>query len=548
MGRTAKIDAYPLSQALTRRVVAYLNVFRLCLGVALLLAWKADALVGDTAIHDSNYAPGTLVTYIAAAILLVFEFRRARRNVFSLAHASLLLDLVMISLLTYLFGGLASGLAVLLVFTAVAAAVLLPLRRALFIAALATLFVIGDSVAGGMLRSGHVEHLVRAGLYGVTLFVITILTHTLAKWARDFRLIAERQMASLDRLEQVNELIIKRMRSGVLAVDRDGEIRMMNESAWFLLGNPSAADRMLQSVSPELHSALEHWRREPRTESSPVRLAGSQAEVIPHFVRLPAGREISELVFLEDSDVVARRALELSGQSLARLSTGIAHEIRNPLAAVSHAAQLLAESPDLAESDARMVDIITKHARRMNRIVENILQISRREKAQPEIIDLREWLVEVQAEFSGVHPEYRFELRVAGGEQPVTVLFDRSQLHQVVWKLMENAVQHLGDDNPLPRLTLRLDGGERAGFCLLSVEDNGLGIPEERIGNIFDPFVTTRREGSGLGLYIARQLCESNQAELTVDSVPGELTRFHIRMSLAAGHAASGGQQRQVAT
>ena len=547
MGRTAKIDAYPLSQALTRRVVAYLNVFRLSLSVALLLAWNMDALVQDTTIHNKVFAPGALLLYIAVAASLIFEFRRARLNVFSLAQASLLLDLVMFSLLTYLFGGLASGLAVLLVFTTVAAAVLLPLRRALFIASLATLVVIGDAVAGGLLRSGHVEYLVRAGLYGVTLFVITILTHTLARWARDFRLIAERQMVSLSRLEQINELIIKRMRSGVLAVDSAGEIRMMNESAWFLLGNPNAADRMLQSVSPELHAALEQWRQEPRTESSPVRMAGSQAEVIPHFVALPAGREISELVFLEDSDIVARRALELSGQTLARLSTGIAHEIRNPLAAVSHAAQLLAESPDLAEADARLVEMITKHARRMKRIIENILQISRREKAQPEIIDLREWLRELQAEFSGVHPGYRFELRMAGDE-PVTVLFDRSQLHQAVWKLMENAMQHLGDDNAVPRLTLRLDPGERAGFCLLSVEDNGLGIPEERIGKIFEPFVTTRREGSGLGLYIARQLCESNQAELTVDSVPGELTRFHIRMSLAMGQAASSDQHKQVAT
>jgi two-component system sensor histidine kinase PilS (NtrC family) len=116
------------------------------------------------------------------------------------------------------------------------------------------------------------------------------------------------------------------------------------------------------------------------------------------------------------------------------------------------------------------------------------------------------------------------------------VLFDRSQLHQAIWKLMENALQHAGDENSAPRVRIKMESMAGTGYCVVSIEDNGPGIPEQQIERIFEPFYTTHKQGSGLGLYIARQLCEVNQAELTVDSTPGEGTRFHIRLALARGN------------
>jgi two-component system sensor histidine kinase PilS (NtrC family) len=535
MRLAADNEAHPLSRALTRRVVAYLNIFRLSISLALLGAWTWGALIESPLFAGSSWPPLSLALYLAIALALLFETRGEGRDIFQIARRSLVLDVIVISLLCYMFGGIDSGLAVLLVFTATAAAVLLSFERALFVAALAALGLIGESIIGGYLRNGQPDELLTAGLYGLTLFVITAMTHVLARWGRDFRLIAERQMITLSRLEQINEVIIKRMRSGVLAIDRNGEIRMMNESAWFLLGSPEAAERVLAAVAPRLRAALDAWVEDPRMDSEAITLEASQAEVVPQFVALPAGREISVLIFLEDNDVVARRAVELSSQTLAKLSTSIAHEIRNPLAAVSHAAQLLAENRALGEQEMRMVDIIGKQSRRMNEIIENILQISRREKSQAELIELEPWLEEVRQEFVGAWPGHPFGLRSDDGTENSVVLFDRSQLRQVLWTLMENAVQHLGEISEPPRLLLDVAVDQGAGFCVLSVIDNGAGIPEDRIGSIFEPFFTTRKEGSGLGLFIARQLCEANQAELTVDSRPGEQTRFHIRMPLASG-------------
>jgi two-component system sensor histidine kinase PilS (NtrC family) len=543
MVKLANLRDYPLSPELTGRVLDYLNGFRLFIALALFIAYLAGVLVQAAPFESSTFAGAVLLVYLGFSVYFIVTARRPGARSNELALQSLLLDVLLITLLLNTF----SGVAMLLFFVGAAAGIVLPLRLALLVAALASLGVLSQP-AVTLLFVGNVDpdQLITAALFGVTLFVLTVMTHLLANWARGYRLIAERQMLSISRLQQINELVIRRLRSGVVAVDADGEIRMMNESAWFLLGSPPAGQRRLAEIAPELNRALQDWQHDPRLEPQTLALDASQAEVVPKFVSLPAGHEVAVIVFLEDNDVVSQRALEMSALSLAELSTSIAHEIRNPLAAISHAAQLLAE--DSAQDDGldggfdgsqqRLVKIIRNHARRMNEIIENVLQLSRREKSSHELIHLDDWLHELLEEFNGSSPDLRFGLRGVEEAPDTWVLFDRSQLHQVLWKLMENAVQHMGEEHPDPRLELRLRREPETAYCVVSVEDNGPGIPGDRIGRIFEPFYTTRKAGSGLGLYIARQLCEANGAELAVDSVPDQRTRFRIRMPLSSGPGA----------
>jgi two-component system sensor histidine kinase PilS (NtrC family) len=533
MSQTADFTNYPLPEALTRRVVTYLNVFRLFISFALTVAFFTGLLVKAYYLDSGAIAGTMLISYFVMAIYLAIEARRRSAQHFILAQISLFTDILFLSTLLFLFGGLESGLAVLLIFASAAAATLLPLRMALFLASLVVLALIGESVAGVLLRAETFTGLVQAGLYGVTTFIITLLVNLLSFWLRDYRLLSEQQARELTRLEQINELIIRRMRSGVLAVDGDCRIQLMNESAWFLLGSPSGQRKFLADISPELDGAMAEWRSNPSRDIEPLTLHASQAKVVPKFVSLPGTVEIRVLIFLEDNDVVAQRALELSASSLAKLSGSIAHEIRNPLAAVSHAAQLLAEAEDIPKSDARLVDIIHKQSRRMNDIVENILQLSRREKSRPEIFDLNGWLEKIVEEFKGAMPAVEIDLGTDFSKEEVLVLFDRSQLHQAVWKLMENALQHAGREGVTPNIRIKTERQPDTGYCLISVEDNGPGIPDEQITHIFEPFYTTHQQGSGLGLYIARQLCEVNQAELTVESSPEAGTRFQVRLALA---------------
>jgi two-component system sensor histidine kinase PilS (NtrC family) len=385
---------------------------------------------------------------------------------------------------------------------------------------------------------GPAQPMIQAGLYSVTAMVSAIMANQLAYWARDYRLIAEKQKETLTELEQVNELIIRRMRTGVIAVDETGLIRVMNESAWFQMGSPSVRQCPLKSLSPRLDQALTDWKMNTTADPRPVVLEPSQAQVLPGFVALPGNSGVGAMIFLTDNNVVARRAVELSVNSLAKLSGSIAHEIRNPLAALNHASQLLEESPQIRLPEMRLINIIQNHAKRMNGIIENILQLSRREQSQPELIPLHVFLPEFASEFQASQVSRQLDFQSAIDlEKETYVLYDKSQLSQCLWKLLDNAVDHASRDKSIPKVRLALTRQEQSGFCVITVADNGPGINQSQIGQIFEPFYTTRKEGSGLGLYIAKQLCEANQAELTVDSKPGEGAFFHVRLALA--HAVS---------
>lgn len=540
MTAKANINSYPLPKALTRRVLTYLNVFRLFISLVLLAAFFGGVLATSGTPDKVVIAGTVLISYFVMAVFIANEAIRKTSKPYLIAQISLFNDVLFLSVLLFIFGGLDSGIALLLIFTSACAAILLSIRLALFISSLAVLAFVGQALWSLLVDGGSQTDLIRAGLYGITTFIVTVLVNILSYWLKDYRLIAEQQAVELTRLEQINELVIRRMRSGVLALDTEDNIQLMNESAWFLLGSPPASKKALSEVSPELDGTLKNWRKNPSLDIEPVSLKASQAKVLPKFVSLPGSTSIRVLIFLEDNDVVYQRALELSANSLAQLSGNIAHEIRNPLAAISHAAQLLDESDDIVDADLRLVDIIHNQSRRMNGIIENILQLSRREKSRPDIFEIKQWLQNLKDEVADAMPEMDLELDLGHSKKEKLVMFDRGQLHQVFWQLLENAMRHAGRDGVPPQVVLRITHQPSTGYCVISVIDNGMGIEVEQMAHIFDPFFTTHKQGSGLGLYISRQLCEVNQAELTVDSTPGKGTRFYVRIALARSETKTG--------
>ena len=538
MSQKVLLSNFPLPEALTHRVISYLSYFRLLITLILLYAFFTDLVALPLAMDESAIGGAVLISYFVMAIYLYFDIRRQNSRPYAATLATLITDVIFLSVLLFIFGPLESSIAILLIFASVSAAILLPMRVALFFASIVVLAFIGESLIGWLVRGESRAELIQAGLYGTTVLATSILGNLLARWLKDYRLTAERQAARLTRMEQINELVIRRMRNGVLAVDSEGQIQLINESAWFLLGSPTADQRTLSKISPQLNTALTDWYDNPSVEIAPIIVYGSQARVVPKFVALPGASSIRVLIFLEDNEVISQRAVEMSAHLLANLSGSIAHEIRNPLAAISHAAQLLEESEEIAESDLRLVDIIHTQSSRMNGIVENILQLSRHEKSRPDIFELAPFLTEIAEETRKSLPGIRLTLDINPEEKETLVLFDRSQLHQAVWKLLENANRHARLDAAIPQVILSMKRLQRTGYCVISVEDNGPGIPETNMERIFDPFFTTHKQGSGLGLYIARQLCDINQAELTVDSVINSYSRFHIRLALTRSEKA----------
>jgi two-component system sensor histidine kinase PilS (NtrC family) len=528
----APTNPYPLPEILTRRIVAYLGIYRLVIALLLMAGQFSLFTVSTFSNLQSALAPAVLLAYLLFAAFQLFMAQSRSNNPHLLARNVLLADTIFLGSLLFLLTNFNSGIPILLVFACAMAGMLLPLRLALFIAAVTTLSLIGQAAFSG-LRDGEVtDHVLNAAVYGATAMVICLLSHHLAYWARDYRLIAEQQEVQISDLEAINETIIRNMSTGILAVDANRRIRIMNEYAWFLLGSPRVRELLLHDLSPRLDRLVEKWMSNPTTDVNPVLLETSQANILPTLAFLPGEEKPGALVILNDETVISRRALELSANSLAKLSGSIAHEIRNPLAALTHAAQLLDESPSITLNDMRLTNIILDQSKRMNGIVENILQLSRQEQSRPEPVELNSFLKSLADEFRSSQgaSHLGFDLLMETGK--TLVVFDKSQLHQCLWKLLDNTIHHASVKRP-PHALLKMRKDDSAGYCVITVEDNGPGIPNSRISDIFEPFYTTRKEGSGLGLYVARQLCEANQAELTVDSQPGVGTAFHIRMGLA---------------
>jgi two-component system sensor histidine kinase PilS (NtrC family) len=512
---------------LTRRSLNYLAVFRIGLAaVVVAVAFSGNAeLTGPEYKHFLARAAG--LTYVGSALAFAFFQWKPIFDYQELARFSLVTDIVLLLLVLHCFGGLSTGLAILLIFVVGISGLLLPLQTALFFASLISLGIILEAwIAGNGGISGTLA--LQAGIYGIATFVTALACSLLGRWGREYQLLAERRRDDLVGLEQVNDLIIRRMRSGVMVVDSELKVRQMNESAWYLLGSPPVGEERLKVIAPPLVERLELWRKTGRSEDEALLMKSTQAAVVPQFVRLPGVIGEATLIFLEDTSVVSRRARDLAQASLARLSASIAHEIRNPLGALSHAAQLLGESPDLQKQDKRLVQIIHDHTVRMNDIVENVLKLSRRERASVENVNISDWIRGLGEEFRKQHELPESRVRIEAPRSRIEVMMDPTQLQQAVSNLMENALRHASSDTHQPTITLRLSPIRGHREMALDIIDDGPGIPLEKRSQIFEPFFTTHKQGSGLGLFLARQLCDASQAPLEYVQIPNAGACFRI--------------------
>ena len=247
----------------------------------------------------------------------------------------------------------------------------------------------------------------------------------------------------------------------------------------------------------------------------------------PSFISLQRGEQQHTLVFLDDISQIAQQAQQLKLASLGRLTAGIAHEIRNPLGAISHAAQLLQESEDLQGPDQRLAQIIQDHSKRMNLVIENVLQLSRRRQAEPQLLDLKYWLHRFASEFRSSAPSDRqIHLETRGGS--LQTRMDPHQLTQVLTNLVQNGLRYSAQQHRLGQVWLQLFRDEKSDLPVLEVLDDGPGVSAEQEQHIFEPFFTTENKGTGLGLYISRELCQSNQARLDYKPREGGGSCFRI--------------------
>ncbi|MDH3371015.1 MAG: PAS domain-containing sensor histidine kinase [Gammaproteobacteria bacterium] len=509
------------------KLLEYFNFYRLALALA---AASIAITVGKFSPFGEAH-PGlflsTSIVFALISVTAVFSIHWRTPDYDSQAALLAFADVTLLTIIMHASGGISSGLGLMLVVAIAGTSLMLGKQLTIFYASLATIAV-GIEYWWGWLTGGKaadtemLQDFPQVGLFGVGLFATAFFGYLLANRLRATEELAQSRGVDVVNLTQLNELVIQRMQSGVVICDPQGNIRMMNQAAQKYLGLHNDADKNspLNEISPDLAIQLFQWLGNTAlNRGRKVFTSRVGYSLLPRFVTLGNDKNSVKLIFLEDMSILKQQAQQLKMAALARLTASIAHEIRNPLGALSNAAQLLGETMDSENAEEkRLVKIIDEQGKRMNVIVQNVTQLSRRDRINPVKLELQPWLEDFLRQHGDTVTVPR-DAFIAHGLEGLSVCVDPDQLYQVVSNLCQNALRHSPPftGTPLIKFQGTRDNEDRP---ILDVIDWGSGVNPDIADNIFDPFFTTTPKGTGLGLYIARELCEGNGA--TLNYYPGE--------------------------
>jgi two-component system sensor histidine kinase PilS (NtrC family) len=516
----------PPASAPQRRELYFFTLYRML--EAALLALVAFSPAGEYLLEIRE--PGALrtivVLYMVASVGLLLASYRSHIPAPRQAAIGLAIDLLVAAGTLATTSGGQGGIALLLLFNVGAGALILPQRLGLGFATGAALVVLGDSLYHRTFDIANARPMAESVMFSVTYLATAVLCELLSRQVIESQALAEKRGEELANQAEINELVIRRMRTGILVVDGEHRVKVSNEAAWALLGKPSPDRRQLEDIAAPLHRALLLWRQGRGDTPKAMTLAEGAPEVLPRFVSLSLTDNLF-LLFLDDSRIYSDRAEELTLATLGRLSASIAHEIRNPLAAISYSVQLLEETTELPEGDRRLLEIIHTQCQRMNGIVQDILGLARRERSQPETVDISQFARKFVDEYRASHP-LETDILQAVSERSMLAMADPRHLHQVLTILVQNALTYGRLPGEPAKVTVSVRSVPLGDPPEINVTDRGPGIPAGVVGQIFTPFYTTSEHGTGLGLYIAQQLCEANQCTLTYQNMPGGGSCFRI--------------------
>ncbi len=520
----------PIATDTSRRLQRLVGLFRCIVAIALIitaLAYTDPPVLGTR--YPGVFLTAALIYLLLAWVGLLYQ-NQSKDGGLALGPVQLLIDIVGITVMMHASGGISSGIGGLLVVFVGAASLTLRGRHAYLAAAISALAILGEQLASYMTGLSNASAFVPAGMLGAIIFMIASAAHPLARRLQETEALAHQRGIDLANMAQLNDYIIQHLRESIVVVDDLENIRLINQSAAKHLGQGgSKAKQALHSVSPDLHRILLHWRSFGANADGTAKFvsADGSTQIHAHIAPLERREDGPVLIFLEDEGLLAEKVQQSKLAALGRLSASIAHEIRNPVGALSHAGQLLQESVEIGDSNHRLLDIISTNSKRVSEIVDNVLQLSRREPTHPERIPLATWIREFMDEFSTTLELSGDQLAIRGSKA-LDVRMDPGHLRQICWNLCENAVKYGANKDGTLSVTInfgRMPGNQRP---FLEVSDGGEGIPAEMRDHLFEPFATGRVGGTGLGLFISRELCECNRAALIFESRPRGGSVFRI--------------------
>jgi two-component system sensor histidine kinase PilS (NtrC family) len=498
------------------RSLRHFNYYRLALAMTLLLFFYTAVLGGFLGrLNPEAFLVTAVVFFISSFFYVLSGLRQipAFKTQVILTNSS---DIVLITLMMHFSGGLVSGLGMLLIINIAATGTFLQSRESYFFAAIASMGVLFEQTYSQLNDITSASAYSAAGILGIVFFGSSMLASILSQRLEESEALASQRKADLHSLEKLNEHIIQNMRTGIIVVDNDGHIQMANSSAESLLGEVSLQNHpLLENVFPALDARFLEWQDQPQMHQKPIRREQGLPDIQPGFRKLDdsSTNPGDSLIFLEDATQLNQRYQQMKLASLGRLTASIAHEIRNPLSAINHASQLLNES-ELDTSDHKLTQIITTQVQRLDKIIENVLSLSRQQQGRPESLNLHDWLINFREEFIQINDIDIEQFSIEIHPKDLCVLFDSSHLYQVVNNLCSNIILHHDKNREDICIALVGDHDHQRDQPYLDIIDNGPGIDPDQVEQIFDPFFTTNSRGTGLGLFISKEIIESNRGKI----------------------------------
>lgn len=521
------------------RTLQTFNVTRIVIAVVL-LAYLSVGIKKGFWVTDQFLSREIGIVYLTLAVGFAIFSSYSRRRFLLQMTSQIAVDIAVISMFYVAAGGTKSGLAILFLFPLAGCAILAPLLLAMFFVSIVTLILLTES-GYQILRLDADASFSQTGLYGAAFFTAVIVINRLAA-----RLIKQEKLAAqrgqdLQVQQAINRLVLADMGDGILVVGRDSTIFTGNPAAERMLGLSLSDDRSRHKLTEiislmPIADAFFVWAARPANQladaASPAFVVikpgdeltlqtattvwGGRRELVAHlklrFATVEAAglRKDRTVIFMQDVSEIENQAQQLKLASMGRLTASIAHEVRNPLSAISYAASLLSEEVH-GPVQTRLLNIVGDNVTRLNQMIEDILKLSRKAQSQRAPIELSSIFTEILEEFQETRTLQKGMIQLDTMMDPYLVWFDPLHLHEVLVNLLSNAVRYASGSPGSIRLHVVPDVANR---LELHVQDDGPAITQEIRAHLFEPFYTTSSKGTGLGLYVARELCLNNGAML----------------------------------
>lgn len=488
----------------------YYNAYKVILGLLLYLLILSEhsylKQFRSLAYFDA-LTLGYLALNITSLCLYRFYIKVSPKQIFSL----LIIDIIFLHAIFFNGTGIASGLGNLIIISVAAGNIMIRGRIGLSFAAVAailSLFVETERYLSGLSQENYIA---QSGIIGIMYFASAYILQHLSIRITENESLLKKQKQDLLELEKLNHKIIQSMRTGIIVCTPEQKIKLINEACKDLLNL-----EVNQALPRQLKERFNEWQKQPLSRTTSFRINTNLPFVQANFSQLHTTNQSDILIFIEDTRKLTQQAQQLKLASLGRLTASIAHEVRNPLGAISHATQLLAESENLDAADIRMTDIIQRHSKRVNQIIENTLQLSRRSEPRIESIMITPWLEKIVADIDIQNhgDPVQQKIYIVSKNDELSARFDSSQMEQVIINLVENALYHGKKSTEDASVIMVVNATDDQNQVFIDIIDHGDGISSEALDHLFEPFFTTESQGTGLGLYLSREICEANQAQL----------------------------------